>query len=189
MLLTLMGIYFLLCFVFPSLRIYKMTGKNPISFKGADNAHDLIGFYMKIVIGLCAVAGFDQWHPSFFNFYLFIDSPALPPYGYALIVISMLWTMVAQWQMSSSWRIGIDTENETELRVHGLYRYSRNPIFLGMLGLVLGIFIVRPIFLNLLTFVLSVILMTIQIRLEEEFLDQQHGDDFFLYKSQTRRWI
>lgn len=189
MLLSLLFIYFILCFLLPTLRIYKSSGKIPITFKGNDNAHDLIGFYMKVLIGLCVVAGVEHWQPAIFNFYVLFDEPTMSTYGYALIIISMMWTVVAQAQMASSWRIGIDTENKTELRQHGLFKYSRNPIFLGMLGLVLGIFIVRPIFLNMLTFVLSVILITIQVRLEEEFLDRQHGQDYSAYKTQTRRWI
>ena len=189
MLLGLLIIYFVLCLLVPTLRIYKATGKNLITFKGNDNAHDLVGFYMKVLIGLCIVAGVEHWQPSIFNFYIFFNEAMVTPYGYALIIISMAWTVIAQWQMSSSWRIGIDNENKTELRQHGLFKYSRNPIFLGMLGLVLGIFIIRPIFLNLLTFVLSVILITIQVRLEEEFLDRQHGQNYSTYKSQTRRWI
>lgn len=189
MLLVLMVIYFIVCFLLPTIRVYKSTGKKPVAFKGNDNAHDLIGFYMKVVMGLCLVAGLEQIQPSFFNFYLFFESPYVGVYGYTLMIISLMWTAVAQWQMSTSWRIGIDIENKTDLRNQGLFRYSRNPIFLGMIGLVLGIFIVRPIFLNLLTFVLSVILISIQVRLEEEFLHVQHGPDYANYKAKTRRWF
>lgn len=189
MLLGLLIIYFILCFFIPTLRIYRKTGKNPIMFKATDKAHDLIGFYMKVLIGLCLVAGVEHWNPRIFNFYIFFDEPTVTPYGYALIVISTMWTVVAQWQMSDSWRIGLDQENKTALRQHGLFKYSRNPIFLGMLGLVLGVFFVRPNFLNMLTFILTVILISIQVRLEEEFLDRQHGPDYSAYKSQTRRWI
>ena len=189
MILILMCIYFLVFFLLPTFRGGKSAGKNTMIFKGDDNAHDLIEFYMKVVIGLCLVAGLEQIQPSFFNFYLFFESPYVGIYGYSLIIISMVWTGVAQWQMSNSWNIGIDQENKTDLHNQDLFRYSRNPIFLGMIGLVLGIFIVRPIFLNLLTFILLVILTTIKVRREDVFLHRQNGPKYTDYNAQTHRWV
>ena len=46
-----------------------------------------------------------------------------------LIHLSLLWISVAQYQMSNSWRVGIDENNKTELITKGLFSYSRNPIF------------------------------------------------------------
>jgi protein-S-isoprenylcysteine O-methyltransferase Ste14 len=34
-------------------------------------------------------------------------------------------------QMGDSWRIGIDQEQKTSLVRHGVFKLSRNPIFLG----------------------------------------------------------
>ena len=48
-----------------------------------------------------------------------------------LIHLSLLWISVAQYQMSNSWRVGIDENNKTELITKGLFSYSRNPIFFG----------------------------------------------------------
>jgi protein-S-isoprenylcysteine O-methyltransferase Ste14 len=50
---------------------------------------------------------------------------------------------IAQYQMSNSWRIGIDEKNKTELVTKGIF-YSRNPIFLGMIISILGIFLILP---------------------------------------------
>ena len=69
-----------------------------------------------------------------------------------LIHLSLLWISVAQYQMSNSWRIGIDENNKTELITKGLFSYSRNPIFLGMIISVAGIFFILP---NALTFFLD----------------------------------
>ncbi|GAB2677359.1 hypothetical protein GCM10027036_33980 [Flavihumibacter cheonanensis] len=67
--------------------------------------------------------------------------------------------------------------------------YSRNPIFLGMLFSVFGLFLVLP---NLITFFVSCcsyIVIQIQIRLEEEFLGRQHGEAYTRYKERVRRLI
>ena len=51
--------------------------------------------------------------------------------------------VVAQAQMGASWRIGID-ERPTELVTHGLFGLTRNPIYLGMLILTVGVALVAP---------------------------------------------
>ena len=97
--------------------------------------------------------------------------------GLILIHFSLLWISVAQYQMSNSWRIGIDENNKTGLITKGLFSYSRNPIFLGMIISVAGIFFILP---NTLTFFLMLttyIVIQIQIRLEEEFLEKTFGEE------------
>ena len=91
--------------------------------------------------------------------------------------------------MSDSWRIGIDEINKTELITKGIFSISRNPIFLGMIVSVLGLFFVIP---NALMFCLTIttyIVIQIQIRLEEEFLERQHTKNYINYKQKTRRLI
>ena len=109
--------------------------------------------------------------------------------GLILIHLSLLWISVAQYQMSNSWRIGIDENNKTELITKGLFSYSRNPIFLGMIISVTGIFFILP---NAITFFLMLstyIVIQIQIRLEEKFLEKQHGQEYLSYKQTTKRLL
>ena len=106
-----------------------------------------------------------------------------------MIHITLIWIAIVQCQMSSSWRIGIDETNKTELKTKGIFSISRNPIFFGMIISVLGIFFILP---NTLTFFLTLttyFIIQIQIRLEEEFLTRQHGNDYSQYRQSTRRLI
>ena len=45
-------LYILVAFIVPTYRTYKQTGINPITFGKNDNAHDYIGFIMKVLIAL-----------------------------------------------------------------------------------------------------------------------------------------
>jgi protein-S-isoprenylcysteine O-methyltransferase Ste14 len=91
--------------------------------------------------------------------------------------------------MKDSWRIGIDEENETDLITKGLFRYSRNPIFLGVILSNLGLFLIIPNMGTLLVLTLSYFSIQIQIRLEEDFLKKQFGTDYLIYCKSVRRWI
>jgi protein-S-isoprenylcysteine O-methyltransferase Ste14 len=53
----------------------------------------------------------------------------------------------------------------------------------------LGLLLVIPNALTLLNFVLGVVLINIQVRLEEEYLRTMHGEDYVAYTRRVRRWI
>jgi protein-S-isoprenylcysteine O-methyltransferase Ste14 len=172
-------LYLLVAFVIPSYRTYKQTGIYPITFGKADNAHDYIGFVMKILIALLFLSVLLYSFGNSIYFYtapiVFLENYYLQIIGLVIIHISLFWIMVAQFQMSTSWRIGIDEVNKTALKTAGIFGISRNPIFVGMMLSVLGVFFILP---NALTFFLTLctyFVIQIQIRLEEAFLEKQHG--------------
>ncbi len=185
--------YMLVAFVIPTYRTYKQTGINPITFGKNDNAHDYIGFIMKVLIVLLFVAVLTYSMSEKMYSYLvpisYLQTQILTITGLALIHIALVWISFAQFQMSNSWRIGIDEENKTKLVTDGVFSISRNPIFLGMIISVLGLFLILP---NTLTFFLTIttyIVIQIQIRLEEEFLQKQHAQDYVNYKLKTKRLL
>ncbi len=57
--------------------------------------------------------------------------------------------------MGNSWRIGIDTEHRTELVQRGVFRISRNPIFVGMIVTLLGLFLTIPNVVTLITLLVA----------------------------------
>ena len=186
-------LYMMVAFVLPSYRTYKQTGINPITFGKTGNAHDYIGFVMKVLIALLFIAVFIYSFSDKAYQYLvpisYLMKEVFMIVGLILIHLSLLWISVAQYQMSNSWRIGIDENNKTELITKGLYSYSRNPIFLGMIVSVTGIFFILP---NAITFFLMLstyIVIQIQIRLEEKFLEKQHGQEYLSYKQTTKRLL
>ena len=185
--------YMLVAFVIPTYRTYKQTGINPITFGKNDNAHDYIGFIMKVLIVLLFVAVLTYSMSEKMYYYLvpisYLQTQILTITGLALIHIALVWISIAQFQMSNSWRIGIDEKNKTKLVTEGIFSISRNPIFLGMIISVLGLFFIVP---NALTFFLTIttyIIIQIQIRLEEDFLQKQHAQDYVNYKLKTKRLI
>ncbi len=109
--------------------------------------------------------------------------------GFTLHNISLIWIAAAQAQMGSSWRIGIDTQNQTKLVQTGLFRLSRNPIFLGMRLNLLGLFLVLPNAVTLVILLLGDALIQIQVRLEETHLSEAHGEGYQAYCQQVRRWL
>lgn len=186
-------VYFAVAFVLPSYRVWKRTGVIPVTFRGADNAHDYIGKLFKIVMGgLTAVAAIYALVPGIYPFLLpvvWLENQLIQIAGIVLLLVSLGWTILAQIQIGNSWRIGIDEEKKTELVRTGVFRFSRNPIFLGIIVTLVGVFLTIPNALTLLFIALSFVLIQIQVRLEEEFLSQVHGAEYDEFRRGVRRWL
>jgi protein-S-isoprenylcysteine O-methyltransferase Ste14 len=118
-----------------------------------------------------------------------LDTSAIKYTGLGFLVFALIWTIIAQGHMKNSWRIGIDTETRTELIMTGLFGLSRNPIFFGMILSLVGLFLTTPNALTAIFLTLGYVLIQIQIRLEEEFLTSQHGQNYLTYKEKVRRFI
>lgn len=185
--------YILIAFVVPTYRTFKKTGINPITFAKTDNAHDYIGFVMKLLIALLffAVLCFSFSDKLYYYMILisYLSFSAFKIIGLILIHSSLIWIGIAQYQMSNSWRIGIDEKNKTELVTKGIFSVSRNPIFLGMIISVLGLFLIIPTAISFCLLVTTYFIIQIQIRLEEDFLEKQHSQTYINYKLKTKRLI
>lgn len=83
-----------------------------------------------------------------------------------------------------------DPGKATRLVVRGVYRYSRNPMYLGLLCLLgaWGFYLSNLLaFAGLPLFVLA--MNRLQIRPEEAAMLAQFGDDYRKYTESVRRWI
>lgn len=186
-------IYFLLVFVIRSLLLWKKTGINPLTFSKTDDAHGYNGKVYKaisyielIIIGIYAFK--NDWYEYLLPFW-YLENPLLEKIGWGLLIVSIIMVWIAQSHMANSWRIGIDEKNKTKLVTSGLFSFSRNPIFLGIMIANIGVFIVIPNAFTLLIISLSTISINTQIRLEEEFLRNEFGEEYKEYSKKVRRWI
>ncbi len=186
-------VYFAVAFVWRSVVVYKTTGINPYVLGGSDNAYDYIGVVFRLTF--LAVAGVIILFSAFSEGYVYaapivwLESDFIRWFGLFLLVASLVWTAIAQMQMGASWRIGIDKKNRTELVEKGLFKVSRNPIFLGMRLALVGFFLTIPNAVTLLTLGLGDVLMQVQVRLEEEHLRNLHGAKYAEFCRNVRRWI
>ena len=80
--------------------------------------------------------------------------------------------------------------NTKGLVTSGLYRYSRNPMYVGLLVILFGFalwlgsitpLIVLPLFYWLIT--------NMQIKPEEVILEEKFGQEYLDYKKSVRRWL
>jgi len=170
-----------------------MTGINPVAFRKSDDAQGFIGRVFKLVFTVVVlVILVNSFLPSFYRFtgpITWLEHSTVQWIGITLLLLSLIWIFIAQYHMGQSWRIGIDQENRSPLVEKGLFRFSRNPIYVGVMGTMLGLFLVIPNALTLSVLVLGVVVISIQVRLEESYLFESHGATYREYQSRVRRWL
>jgi protein-S-isoprenylcysteine O-methyltransferase Ste14 len=186
-------IYFFFAFFWRTYLIWRRTKTNPYVLGKADNAHDFIGRKFRLVIaGITGVIILFSASGELYQLLLpieWLERASLKITGLVLLLISLVWILVAQSQMGNSWRIGIDKKNQTKLVEGGIFQLSRNPIFFGMRLSLFGFFLILPNAVMLALLVLGDVLMQIQVRLEEEFLERTHGEAYRNYRQKVRRWL
>ena len=185
--------YFAIALVAKTLLVAKEIGKNPLVLPKDNTAYGLVGLYFKLIMVLLFVyvavyAVFPDWYEYSLPITQ-LENNIARYIGLTLLIFSLLWTIVAQNNMRTSWRIGIDTQTKTELITTGLFTVSRNPIFFGMIVSLVGLFLLTPNGLTALIMILGYVLIQIQVRLEEEYLLNLHGETYCNYIKKVRRWI
>lgn len=78
----------------------------------------------------------------------------------------------------------------SKLVVSGVYRFTRNPMYLGMLIILIGCAIWFGSVLNVIVLAAFVAYITIfQIKPEEARLEELFGDELRAYMNKVRRWV
>ncbi|MBX2923198.1 MAG: isoprenylcysteine carboxylmethyltransferase family protein [Chitinophagaceae bacterium] len=186
-------LFFGVTFVWKIIAVSRRTGKSPLVIPKDDSVYSLIGSYFKILVFalfmyVLVFAIFPACYDSFLPI-SGLDNFVAKYIGLGLLSFSLVWTIIAQDNMRSSLRIGIDKKTKTALITKGLFSVSRNPIYLGLLFALTGLILTTPNALTLLFLILGYVLIQIHIRLEEEFLTNEHGQKNIDYRQKVRRLI
>ena len=81
-------------------------------------------------------------------------------------------------------------EQSSYLVREGIFNYSRNPIYLGMLVVLIGLWIVLgSLSPGFIIPVFAVLIQEMFIKAEEQMLEAKFGEEYQEYKATVRRWI
>lgn len=109
--------------------------------------------------------------------------------GILLCSVAVAFIVSAQVQMGRSWRVGIDVGARPGLVTGGLFRFSRNPIYSGMLLWHAGFTCVIPTWANAALTVAVAAVVQLQARYEEAYLLRTYGDEYRAYAARVGRFL
>ena len=126
---------------------------------------------------------------SLFSRFDLLNHTYIKFFGFGAGIVGLSFCLYAQVKMGQSWREGIDEETVTDLITTGLYKLIRNPTYLGLCVLNIGIWLIWPTWTVFLLNLILIYTLEIQVRCEEDYLENIHGNDYIRYKNSTKRYI
>lgn len=174
--------------------IKKVTGIDPEVFVEASSPlqkyfAQFIKFITIILVILIIPHSLGIQYYSMFSHFPPLDYFQADLIGFVIGLFGLAICAIAQRTMANSWRVGIDEINKTKLITTGIFRYSRNPTYLGLVILIAGVWLIWPTWTIATFVILFYFFLEIQVRCEEEYLLQVHGDKYREYCSMTSRYF
>jgi protein-S-isoprenylcysteine O-methyltransferase Ste14 len=138
-----------------------------------------------VVLTMLAMYALHRWLPI-----MVIDIPFASILAGLALILGLLMILMAAAGFNRAKTGVVPFSESTKLVKTGLYRFTRNPMYLGMVMILSGFafalgslaaWIPIPIFITIiqLRFILK----------EERFLTEIYGDDYVKYIKQVRRWL
>jgi len=172
----------------------RRNGVNPWVLPTGDDAHGFLGRAFFWLVGatvflLAAWAVAPGWSLKVFGALPLLLHPAVAWAGIVLVLAGGALMVLAQREMGRAWRVGIPSRDRPTLVTRGPFRVSRNPVFLGVLLGLIGIALAIPHALSVAVLAASYVALSVQIRLEEAYLEGWLGGDYAAYARRTGRWL
>jgi len=120
----------------------------------------------------------------------FVVSSVLENIGFVLVVIGFLFGVAAFLAFRKA-RTTLDPHGKVSAIVtDGIYRFTRNPIYLAFLLMLIGFPLNSGNYWgSLLSPVFVIFMNSLVIEKEEAYLEKKFGDVYTSYKSRVRRWL
>jgi protein-S-isoprenylcysteine O-methyltransferase Ste14 len=104
------------------------------------------------------------------------------------LIIGFIFSILSLMNLGSATRLGLPSE-DTVLKIKGLYKISRNPMYLGFNLLTIAAMIYTLNITIIILGVYSILIYHLIIMGEERFLEKRFGSAYINYKKKVRRYL
>ncbi|MFZ0995477.1 MAG: isoprenylcysteine carboxylmethyltransferase family protein [Candidatus Dormiibacterota bacterium] len=114
--------------------------------------------------------------------HLQVDSLWVTGFGLAILLLSTAFTLWARAALGTMWSIETVLRENHQLRTDGPYGITRNPIYTGVLGMLLGSVLLAGVGSWILILPFAVVVFGAKIRSEERLMAATFPDDYARYR-------
>lgn len=119
-----------------------------------------------------------------------LNTGAVHVAGVLIYVAGLALTLASQFQMGTSWRVGVDEGERTELVERGLFGLVRNPIFSAMVVVTCGLVMMVPSVVAFAGLAALLVALELQVRIvEEPYLLRTQGEAYASYAARVGRFV
>ena len=109
--------------------------------------------------------------------------------GLALMISGLMIMIVGQATLLRNYSQTVVIREDHQLITHGIYRFTRNPMYLGLIMVVIGLPVYTASLYGFLTSLVLIPIILNRIRLEEKLLTEEFQDAYQKYKKTTKKLI
>ena len=149
---------------------------------------DVLCFLLPAAFVYCAGLAVSAWDPVRQQGGLFILS-LHSIVGLALIVIGLTIALIAAGTLRRFYSSTLVIREDHQLVTHGVYRFTRHPIYLGVIMGCIGVPVFVSSLYGLLTMSTLIPLLLSRIRIEERILTDEFRDAYRTYKEATSKLV
>jgi protein-S-isoprenylcysteine O-methyltransferase Ste14 len=149
---------------------------------------DVLVFALPAFFVYCAGLVVSAWHLVSQQESLFVLSVQCIV-GLALIGIGFAILFVSVGTLRRSYSSTLVVREDHQIITHGIYRFTRHPIYLGAILVCVGVPVSVSSVYGFLIMAALVPLILNRIRIEERMLTEEFGDEYRAYKESTRKLI
>ena len=135
-----------------------------------------------------------------FGLFIYFSRPFFPEFnnellsivsGLSLLIgIGVLVSAVASFRKQKTTVNPLDIEKASSLVISGVFKYSRNPMYLGMVFILVSVALKFNLIGGIiLTLLFALFITRFQIIPEEAVMEKLFKEEFDSYKKETRRWL
>tara|TARA_B100000965_G_scaffold262678_1_gene221632 strand:+ start:1684 stop:2349 length:666 start_codon:yes stop_codon:yes gene_type:complete len=136
------------------------------------------------------MATLNIYHFQYYKVSMIFDFLRNQEIGFSLIIIAFLIVASALRVFGKNDEDPKPTSPSNLIITDGIYRYTRNPMYLGLLILQVGLgMILSMTHIVFFTFLTYVLFRYGVIKKEEYYLEKKFGSTYLDYKNKTRRWF
>jgi protein-S-isoprenylcysteine O-methyltransferase Ste14 len=106
-----------------------------------------------------------------------------------LCIVCTIISFICWRKMGRSWRIGIDPGEKLDIVSTGPYRFVRHPIYALRMLINICACIMVPTPLVIITAAIDFVLLQVEARREERYMESKHGDHYARYKNSVGRFV
>lgn len=109
-------------------------------------------------------------------------------FGIYFALVGNVIFFISVWTMKDSWRAGVARDQKRKLVTEGIYRYSRNPAFVGFDLVYAGVLLMffNPVLL--IETIFAIVMLHLQILQEEKYLSECFGKEYKEYMAKVHRY-
>ena len=109
--------------------------------------------------------------------------------GLPLFVLGLTIMMVGQITLWQNYSGFVVIKKGHQLVTHGIYRFTRNPIYLGNIIVFAGLPVYAASVYGFLAMFAQIPILLFRIKMEEKMLAEHFGDEYEAYRNSTKRLI